>query len=55
MCIRDSNYDIQKKIAEVGHDTEKYSADDKVYENLPGCCHYKRKKELLKDESLQKQ
>lgn len=40
-----TNDDIQKKIATVGHDTEKYRADDKVYEKLPGCCHYERKKE----------
>lgn len=39
-----TNDDIQKKIATVGHDTEKYRADDKVYEKLPGCCHYERKK-----------
>lgn len=37
--------DIQKKIAAVGHDTEKYSAEDKVYKKLPGCCLYDRKKE----------
>lgn len=36
--------DIQKKIAAVGHDTEKYKADDKVYAKLPGCCKYERKK-----------
>jgi cation transport ATPase len=36
--------DIQKKIALVGHDTEKYKADDKVYAKLPGCCQYERKK-----------
>lgn len=36
--------DIQKKIAAVGHDTEKYKADDKVYAKLPGCCQYERKK-----------
>ena len=35
---------IQKKIASVGHDTEKYNAEDKVYEKLPGCCHYDRTK-----------
>jgi len=33
--------DIQKKIAAVGHDTEKYKADDKVYAKLPGCCKYR--------------
>lgn len=36
--------DIQKKIAAVGHDTEKYKADDKTYAKLPGCCQYERKK-----------
>jgi len=45
-----SNDDIQKKVAAVGHDTEKYSADDKVYEKLPGCCHYDRKKPETKTE-----
>ena len=39
-----SNDDIQKKVAAVGHDTEKFLADDKVYEKLHGCCHYDRKK-----------
>ena len=36
--------DVQKKIAAVGHDTEKYKANDKAYKGLPACCHYKRKK-----------
>lgn len=36
--------DIQKKIAAVGHDTEKFKADDKAYAKLPGCCQYDRKK-----------
>ena len=36
--------DIQKKLAEVGHDTEQYKADDKVYDALPGCCKYQRRK-----------
>jgi len=35
---------LSKKIASVGHDTEKYKADDKVYEALPDCCHYERSK-----------
>ena len=39
-----TNEDLQKKIASVGHDTDKYSADDKVYGKLPGCCLYERKK-----------
>lgn len=36
--------DVQKKIAAVGYDTEKYKADDKTYAKLPGCCQYDRKK-----------
>ena len=35
---------IQKKIAAVGYDTEKYKADDKVYAKLNACCKYERKK-----------
>jgi len=46
-----TNDDIQKKVAAVGHDTEKYTADDKVYEKLPGCCHYERKKTEKKNEN----
>lgn len=34
---------IQQKITAVGHDTEKYTANDDVYNKLPGCCHYDRK------------
>ena len=40
-----SNDDIQKKVASVGHDTEKFSAPDEVYNKLHGCCKYDRKKE----------
>ena len=39
-----TNDQIQMKIAAVGHDTDKYKADDTVYEKLPGCCHYDRVK-----------
>jgi periplasmic mercuric ion binding protein len=35
---------LSKKLAAVGHDTEKYKADDKVYNALPACCHYERAK-----------
>lgn len=38
-----ANTDIQKKVAAVGHDTELFRADDKVYSKLPGCCKYDRK------------
>ena len=34
---------VQKKIAAVGNDTEKYRADDSVYNKLPDCCQYQRK------------
>jgi hypothetical protein len=40
-----SNTDaLSKKLASVGHDTEKYKAPDDVYAKLPGCCHYERSK-----------
>jgi mercuric ion binding protein len=35
---------ISKKLAAVGHDTEKYKASDDAYAKLPGCCHYDRAK-----------
>lgn len=35
---------LSKKIASVGHDTEKYKAPNDVYEKLPGCCQYERAK-----------
>jgi len=35
---------LDKKLASVGHDTEKFKADDKVYNKLPGCCKYERAK-----------
>lgn len=42
---------ILKKIAEVGHDNEKYTASDEVYKNLPGCCLYNREPSFLKQNS----
>ncbi|MFY1045361.1 TonB-dependent receptor domain-containing protein [Chryseobacterium sp. GP-SGM7] len=33
---------ILKKIADVGHDNEKFRAPDSVYKNLPDCCLYDR-------------
>lgn len=48
-----SNDDIQKKVAAVGHDTEKYRADDKVYNKLHGCCQYERKKVEAKPDPSQ--
>ncbi len=40
---KDAGDNVQKKIASVGNDTEKYRADDAVYQKLPDCCHYQRK------------
>jgi outer membrane receptor for ferrienterochelin and colicins len=37
-----STDDILKKVAEVGHDNEKFKATDATYESLPGCCIYDR-------------
>ena len=34
-----------KKLVAVGHDTEKFKADDKAYNALPGCCKYPRVKQ----------
>ncbi len=34
--------EIQKVIAKVGHDTEKFKAEDSVYNALPQCCLYDR-------------
>ena len=33
---------LQKRIASVGHDTEKYKAPDAVYTKLPACCLYRK-------------
>ena len=40
---KDAADNVQKKIASGGNDTEKYKADDAVYQQLPECCHYERK------------
>ena len=37
-----STDDILKKVAEAGHDNEKFKSTDAIYEALPGCCHYER-------------
>jgi Cation transport ATPase len=34
--------EVQKRIAAVGHDTEKFKASNKAYSNLPSCCKYER-------------
>ena len=35
---------IQKNIASVGYDNERFKGDDKAYSGLPECCQYERKK-----------
>ncbi|MFO8022239.1 MAG: cation transporter [Perlabentimonas sp.] len=35
---------LHKKVAKVGHDTEKVKASDEVYNKLPACCKYEREK-----------
>ncbi len=37
-----SKADIQKAIAKIGHQTENFKADKKVYDALPACCQYKQ-------------
>lgn len=37
-----SKEEIKKSVAKVGYDTDDFRADDKVYNNLPGCCQYER-------------
>lgn len=32
---------IQQSIADSGHDTPKYIAEDSVYDNIDGCCKYR--------------
>lgn len=34
---------VLKHIADAGYDNEKYTANDKAYNNLHGCCQYERK------------
>jgi periplasmic mercuric ion binding protein len=36
---------VHKAIAAVGHDTDKATAPDAVYDKLHGCCKYERKKD----------
>lgn len=38
-----TNDALQQKIAASGHDTEKATAPEGVYTQLPGCCQYERK------------
>lgn len=37
-----SSETVQKSTAAAGYDTEKYKADEKAYNSLPGCCKYEQ-------------
>ncbi len=37
---------LEKKLADVGHDTEDFQAKDETYSSLPKCCYYERYKKL---------
>ena len=41
--------EILKRVAEVGHDNETFTAPETVYAKLPGCCLYDRPKTKNKD------
>jgi mercuric ion binding protein len=43
VATKTSNQKIQEAVAGVGYDTQDFTADDKVYNNLHGCCQYERK------------
>lgn len=57
ICVYDlsvtNNKEIQKIIASVGHDTDMFRTDDKVYKSLPGCCKYERDPIESKDSKIQ--
>ncbi|MEP7255505.1 MAG: heavy metal-binding domain-containing protein, partial [Ferruginibacter sp.] len=40
-----SSVKIQQAIAKSGYDTQDFTADNKAYDNLQGCCKYDRKSE----------
>jgi mercuric ion binding protein len=40
--------DVQRKLADVGHDTPQFKASDAVYDKLPGCCKYDRTNQSAK-------
>ncbi|STD10707.1 Heavy-metal-associated domain [Chryseobacterium carnipullorum] len=37
-----STDDILQKVADAGHDNEKFKSSEAAYNGLPGCCHYER-------------
>lgn len=54
-----SEEQLHKNVAEVGHDTKMYKAEDEVYAELPNCCKFEReetddKHHMHKDEDEHK-
>lgn len=41
--VKVTEADIQKQVANVGHDTSQAKATEEAYNSLPGCCQYERK------------
>lgn len=41
--------EILKRIAQVGYDSDKFTAPDSVYDNLHGCCQYDRPAKSVTD------
>ena len=41
---------IQQAIARSGYDTQDFTAENKAYQKLPGCCQYDRKAETMTDD-----
>ncbi len=39
---KDAVNNVEKVLASIGHDNEKFKATDVAYNNLPLCCHYRR-------------
>src|ERR1700741_2310303 len=37
---------VQERIADAGHDTQVKKAKDRIYDELPGCCHYREKNDV---------
>jgi periplasmic mercuric ion binding protein len=46
-----SSDEVQKSIAAVGYDTEKFKATDEAYKSLPSCCQYDRNGSVSKGTS----
>ncbi|SDQ37764.1 Outer membrane receptor proteins, mostly Fe transport [Chryseobacterium soldanellicola] len=46
-----STDEILKKVAEAGHDNEKFKASNENYESLPECCHYNRELQIQTTEN----